>query len=123
MAGLTFVISFLQSQNAEKSEIFRNILHAVIPFSSSALWFVTCYITLLLLAPFLNILIDHLSSKRYAVLVAVLLILFVLMPAVLNLVPGYNIYERYIIKAEFYSPLINNVDKQVFGVYVIHLDN
>jgi len=78
----------------------KNLLFAFSPFSSSPLWFVSCYLFLLLLSPFLNTLIRSLSPRRYRILYWILLIVFVFLPTVENLLPGFSVYERYVVKSD-----------------------
>jgi surface polysaccharide O-acyltransferase-like enzyme len=78
----------------------KNLIFAFSPFSSSPLWFVSCYLFLLLLSPFLNTLIRSLSPRRYRILYWILLIVFVFLPTVENLLPGFSVYERYVVKSD-----------------------
>jgi len=58
----------------------KDVFIAFTPFTSCALWFVSCYLFLLLISPFLNCLIRHLPPRLYRVLYWILLAAFVFFP-------------------------------------------
>lgn len=60
----------------------KQVVTAVLPFSFNEYWFITCYIIVIATAPWLNKLIDSMSSKEFQ---GLLLLLFILMfPALLK---------------------------------------
>lgn len=81
----------------------KMLLFAFSPFSSSPLWFASCYLLLLLLSPFLNTLIRSLSPAGYRTLYWILLVVFVFLPTAESLIPGFSVYKRYIVKSDMSS--------------------
>ncbi len=81
-------------------EMYKALLRAMMPFTASPLWFITDYLFLLLLAPFLNILIKHLDREKFRTLALLLLTIFTLIPTVANLIPGMNVQKFYIVKSD-----------------------
>lgn len=79
---------------------WKKLLFAFSPFSSSPLWFVSCYLFLLLLSPFLNSLICVLSPRRYRILYWILLTVFVFIPTIESMIPGFSVYDLYIVKSD-----------------------
>lgn len=79
---------------------FKEVLRSFTPFSSSPLWFVSDYLFLLLLTPFLNTLILALPLEKYKILVGIIVVVFVVIPTVENLIPGFNVYKYYIVKSD-----------------------
>ena len=79
---------------------FKALLRAVTPFSSSPLWFVTDYLFLLLLSPFLNRFIHGLPSRAFRILYWVLLAVFVVIPTVESAIPGFAVYRYYVVKSD-----------------------
>lgn len=78
--GITFFYSFftvivceLMGQKLGKKVIIMNLL----PFMSGRYWFVTTYIGLYVLIPFINRLINGISKKQYELLVSVLFFMLV----------------------------------------------
>ena len=78
----------------------KALLRVLTPFSSSPLWFVTDYLFLLLLSPFLNVFISKVSSQSYRMLYWILLIVFVFVPTVESMIPGFGIYKYYVVKSD-----------------------
>ena len=79
--GITFFYSFctlliceLIGQRVGKKVIIMNLL----PFISGRYWFVTTYIGLYLLIPFINKLINNITKKQYELLVLVLFFMLVI---------------------------------------------
>ncbi|MDR1734386.1 MAG: acyltransferase [Oscillospiraceae bacterium] len=68
---------------------YANVWFVLTPFTSEAYWFTTAYIILMLIAPFLNKLIAVLSQKEYAFLLAVLLVVFSVIPSLKS--PMYDV--------------------------------
>ncbi len=78
----------------------KALLRVLTPFSSSPLWFVTDYLFLLFLSPFLNRLIHELPQRSFLVLYRVLLIVFVLIPTFESALPAFVVYKYYIVKSD-----------------------
>lgn len=101
-AFFTFMVVLLKLPPAPPSgeAAFKALLRALTPFSSSPLWFVTDYLFLLLLSPFLNRLIQALPRNSFRILSRVLLTVFVLIPTVESAVPGFAVYRHYVVKSD-----------------------
>lgn len=97
-ASVTMAVLLLNANPHGAS--WKELLFALSPFSSSPLWFVSCYLLLLLLSPFLNTLIHSLSPRRYRMLYWILLAVFVLIPTVESMVPGFAVYKLYVVKSD-----------------------
>lgn len=100
--GLTITSLFVITGHTAKETAFRTLLRAATPFSSSPLWFVTAYLLLLLLTPFLNVFIHAVSLRKYRILNWILLIVFVFIPTVENILPGFGVYKYYLIRSDVY---------------------
>lgn len=59
------------------------LIGLIFPISTRKYWFLTVYVALYLLAPFINRLIDVLSQKQHQSLIAVSIVLFSILPSVL----------------------------------------
>lgn len=57
-----------------------SFIKSCLPFFTATLWFVTEYIILMILSPFLNVLINKLSKCQYALLMVILLIVCSIIP-------------------------------------------
>ena len=79
---------------------FKALLRALTPFSSSPLWFVTDYLFLLLLSPFLNRLIRELPQRSFRLFYRVLLVIFVAIPTLESALPGFGVYRYYVVKSD-----------------------
>lgn len=53
-------------------DLWRTVLWSIVPFIYGSYWFITAYVCLLLLAPFINCLFKHLSRRNMAALIIVL---------------------------------------------------
>lgn len=76
--------------------LFSDFAKALLPFSSREYWFITDYIGLYVLSPFINILLKNLDKKQFQKFILVGLILFSLMDTLpgdaLNAQKGYSLY-------------------------------
>ena len=59
------------------------LIGLIFPISTRKYWFLTVYVALYLLAPFINRLIDVLSQKQHQSIIAVSIVLFSILPSVL----------------------------------------
>lgn len=59
---------------------FSNFIKILFPISGIHYWYITAYIGLCFLFPFINILIDHLSYRLHTLLIGFLSFLFILVP-------------------------------------------
>lgn len=64
-------------------ESLLQILKAFIPLSTNCYWFMTCYILLMLFAPYLNYAIDSMNKKQFTQLLISMTLVFVVAPTVL----------------------------------------
>lgn len=55
--------------------LLPTMLHTVLPILTNAYWFMTAYVVLLFLQPFINKLIDNISKKQFYVLIGLLSVL------------------------------------------------
>lgn len=60
-----------------------DIIKSFIPIISSKYWFISCYLVLVVLSPFLNTYIDNISKKELQKLIIVLIFLFSIIPSFL----------------------------------------
>lgn len=100
--GLTVTLLIVLAGHTAKGTAFRNLLRAATPFSSSPFWFVTAYLLLLLLSPYLNVFIHTASLQQLRALNRILLVLFVFIPSVENMLPGFAVYRYYLIRSDVY---------------------
>ena len=61
----------------------KDILKAFLPMITGRYWYITCYIPVLLLSPFLNLLMESISLKYHRLLCILNLILFSFIPSIL----------------------------------------
>lgn len=57
------------------SSLLLTMLHAVLPILTNTYWFMTAYVVLLFLQPFINKLIDNISKKQFYALIGLLSVL------------------------------------------------
>lgn len=62
-----------------KNIAIEKAVYSFLPITFTQYWFVTAYIILIILAPFLNKLIDALSKKDFQILLAILIVVFVIL--------------------------------------------
>ncbi len=82
--GIWLIVSLIQG-NIDK-RIIKEAVFAFFPITFSEYWFVTAYIILMLLSPYLNKLIRSVDKEEYQKLLACLVILFVILAAGIPLV-------------------------------------
>ena len=90
------VPSFIIAIVTKQSEFtLGNVVYAVAPFLVGIRWFLETYIILLLVAPFLNALLNSISKKQHMLLIGIQLLLFSIWPSFLPSAPitdgGYGI--------------------------------
>lgn len=64
-------------------DLIKNLLITAFPVFTNRFWFLSCYVCVMMLAPFLEIMTEHLSKKQFLALVSVLLFLFYCCPTFL----------------------------------------
>lgn len=69
-----------------------DIIRSIMPYQSSAYWFINSYLVLYLLSPFLNILLKHLNQKQHKMLIVLLVFLTSVMTNLSNQRFFYNNY-------------------------------
>ena len=67
-------------------------IHNVLPITAISTNFISCYLIFYLLIPFLNILIEHLSSKQHLAIT----LLLVLVYSILDNFPGFSVSFNYV---------------------------
>jgi hypothetical protein len=76
---------------------FHELKMAVTPTFSGRWWFITVYVGLFIISPYLNLLIDKLKKDQYLKLLATLFLIFILLPTIhFNLVDvnkGQSLYS------------------------------
>ena len=66
----------------------KNLVMAIFPFTFRAYWFVTAYIMLMLLAPFINIVVTNITKKNLIFLILAITVFGNILPALKNFVGG-----------------------------------
>lgn len=66
---------------------YSQLIKAFLPFSTNEFWFFTCYLLILLFAPYLNEFVVSSSQRQFEKLLSALCLLFVLLPTVLYFHP------------------------------------
>lgn len=57
-----------------QSNIFTTVVHGCIPVLSNAYWFITVYVVMLLLSPFINAVVSNCDHKKLTALIAIMLL-------------------------------------------------
>lgn len=86
---------------ADQTENVKAMLRALLPLSGSPLWFVSDYLALLFLMPFLNLLVRQLTYEKYKFLVKILLGIYVGIPLAENVMPSINVSQWFILYNDF----------------------
>lgn len=60
----------------------KNLFYSMAPISSNAYWFMTCYVIMYILSPFINKMINSLTKKEHLLLIGFLLLLQTIFPMV-----------------------------------------
>ena len=71
-----------------------SLIAAVFPVLSCEYWFVTMYVGMIVLSPFLNKLLTGLTQRQFRLLLGILFVLFSLWPNVIFLFPGPEFRRR-----------------------------
>lgn len=66
---------------------YRHLLHNMLPVIFGNYWFVTVYLMLYILSPFLNKLVNSLNKKQYTYLLLIILVFFSILP---TFIPSNN---------------------------------
>lgn len=83
-----FMILFLGIGYIEVGKV--EFLQMIFPIDFSAYWFVKTYLLLYCFSPFLNILIEHLSKKKFQILLCVSFMIFSVLPTISMQMIYYN---------------------------------
>ena len=78
--SILFLILFLTVLTPAKPILYINIIQSILPLSHSLYWFITDYIVLMLLSPFLNVFIKKISKKNLLKLIILTLIIWSIFP-------------------------------------------
>lgn len=84
----TLIVIGFQLYAMSASEIVRTLM----PYQSSAYWFINSYLVLYLLSPFINILLNHLNQAQHKKLIVLLVFLTAVMTNLSNQRFFYNNY-------------------------------
>ncbi len=74
---------------------FSNLISSVLPVSMSTYWFITVYIALYLLSPFINILCNHLTQQQHRNLILILVVIFSVWKCVLPIAETLDTRKGY----------------------------
>ena len=74
---LIWILTIVFQGNFELGKIFKETLYAFFPVTLSHYWFVTAYVIILILSPFMNKLIFALDYQNYKKFLAIIIIIFV----------------------------------------------
>lgn len=64
-------------------ESVKSLITAVIPISTNRYWFISCYIILMLFAPYINRVIESISQPQFTRLLVLMSVAFLLSPTLL----------------------------------------
>ena len=90
------------------------VLYRLMPFDVSIYWYGVAYLMLLLIAPYLNILIQSMSSKQHKKLIAICVCLFSLVPTIKTMFWQNDFMER----TGFYNRFIWLIVMYMIGAYI-----
>lgn len=90
------IVIFLSTLGIVKFSNY-SLFKELLPIGTENYWFINCYLTLYLISPFLNKLINSLSKKEYQKLLFIYFILFSILPFITNNITisnnGYTIVQ------------------------------
>lgn len=89
-AGILILVKFFSFSNVVPLTLKQKII-SILPLDRGENWYVNCYLLIYIFSPFLNILINKLSQKRFKKLIFILFIIFSIVGTLLigNVVPNY----------------------------------
>lgn len=86
IVALTFIFSiciYLALALTKQVEFgMIDLIKSLFPIITGKYWFITCYVLLYLLSPFINILVKNLTQKHFIVFLVVLVIVFSVIPTI-----------------------------------------
>lgn len=62
---------------------FIRLIKSILPIITNKYWFLTCYMLLMIFAPFINYVIDKISKVQYKKMLTMMLFIFFIIPTVL----------------------------------------
>lgn len=104
--GAVYVLAFLKFPD------IQSIIKMMLPVVTQQYWFITMYVVLCLLAPFINLLLEYMNEKEVRQLLQLMGVMFVLLPTV-----GYILNFRSITGDAGYGP-VNFVFLYILGRYM-----
>lgn len=116
MSAVTYIVSFIISHHFS----FKGLALSLVPNN----YFVTLYITLYLISPYINLALSRLSEKFFLVLLAVLFVLFAVWPTVMDVIveltgKNYNgLYTTNSGGSQFGYSIINFVLMYITGAFL-----
>lgn len=63
---------------------FKELLGSLFPFAIGRYWYITCYVLLFFMIPYINILIKRLTKKQFKTMLILLFILFTIIPNIVH---------------------------------------
>jgi surface polysaccharide O-acyltransferase-like enzyme len=105
LVTVTLIVLFLDINPEEMST--RALFLAFAPFSSCSYWFISCYLFLLLVSPFLNWFIQRLPDDAYRVLYWILLVVFVILPTLNGYLYSFAVMEwQHSVKSDLSTMIV-----------------
>lgn len=109
-----YLISILIAQKLGVVQLstVRDYIMIFFPTIHAKYWFITAYIIVYILSPYLNILIQNMSKKEYQRLIIISIVLWSIIPTIFGIL--YNTTENML----FYSRLIWLIVMYLVGAYI-----
>lgn len=89
--GIIILVKYFSLPNSIELTFNQKII-SILPLDRGENWYVNCYLLLYIISPFLNILINKMTQKKFKKLIFVLFIVFALIGTLLigNIIPNYE---------------------------------
>lgn len=97
---------------------FNDFIKIILPTITKQYWFVTCYIILYILSPFLNKMLKNFEKKDYFWLIALLLVIQCVLPKV---TPGFLSNQGWFITLYIIASYFRNCKSKIFDSFTISL--
>ena len=81
----SLLIYFILLASGEVTFGFKSLFKMIFPILTSQYWFITCYILMLMLSPFINICLKNCTQKQHLALILLLLFVQVIVPKVFKI--------------------------------------
>ncbi|MBQ4068008.1 MAG: acyltransferase [Lachnospiraceae bacterium] len=80
--SIGILVLFLTVLSTEKTIEGIDIKKSIMPLSYQTYWFVTCYVILMILTPYINILVNNISKKMHCKLIVIFLCMWSVIPSI-----------------------------------------